>query len=334
MIGSNLGNVPRGMIAMTFAALFFAAASAITKYEVALYPVGEVMFLRSLTSFAVAAAFILPGSGLDVFRTTMPGAHAARGLSQSVSQTFTVLALGLMPLSSTIAINFSAPLWAALVSILWLRERPGPARLSFLFVGFGGVLIVSSPGLDTLQLGSLFALANAVMYGSVTVAVRRMSKTESWRTLMMWQLLVITVTHSFLLVFGVAMPSAFDLGLMVLSGLANAVAQYLWTRSLQLGPATAVSPFYYSMLPWGMLIGYFMWGDVPGSALIIGSLVVVGAGLLLLGYEGKKAKSNGNVATPAPWAKPDASVPRFTRAFTRLLAARSSQKLQHLAAGG
>ena len=69
----------------------------------------------------------------------LPGAHAARGLSQSVSQAFTVLALGLMPLSSTIAINFSAPLWAALISVIWLRERPGPQRLAFLGVGFIGV---------------------------------------------------------------------------------------------------------------------------------------------------------------------------------------------------
>ena len=110
---------------------------------------------------------------------TRPGAHIARGLSQSISQTFTVIAFSLMPLAGAIAINFSAPLWAALLSVLWLKERAGPARWTVLLTGFCGVLIVTNPGADSLQIGALFALANAMMYGSVTVAVRGMTKTES-----------------------------------------------------------------------------------------------------------------------------------------------------------
>ena len=126
---ARLGDVPRGIIAMIFASLFLAIASGITKYEVALYPTGEVLFVRSFASLLICGIFVLPVTGLNVFNTNILGAHAARGLSQSVSQAFTVLALGLMPLSSTIAINFSAPLWAALISVIWLRERPGPHAL-------------------------------------------------------------------------------------------------------------------------------------------------------------------------------------------------------------
>ena len=83
-----------------------------------------------------------------------------------------------MPLAGAIAINFSAPLWSALLSVLWLKERAGPARWSALLAGFLGVLIVANPERDSLTLGALFALGNAVMYGSVTVAVRGMTATE------------------------------------------------------------------------------------------------------------------------------------------------------------
>src|SRR5712672_3413289 len=199
---SQKDNIPRGIYYMIAATVMFALSSAIAKLQVAIYPVGEVMFFRSFSSLVVCAAFLLPVTGLSVFATRRPRDHIARGLSQSISQTFTVLAFWLMPLAGAIAINFSAPLFSALVAIIFLKERPGPARWTALLVGFFGVLIVTNPGADSLTAGALFALANAVMYGSVTVAVRGMSKTESANTLLMWQMVTIAVFHSFLLFFG------------------------------------------------------------------------------------------------------------------------------------
>ncbi|MFX9169525.1 hypothetical protein ABTN79_19955, partial [Acinetobacter baumannii] len=84
----------------------------------------------------VTAFFMLPQTGLSVYRTSKPGSHLARGLSQSISQTFTVIAFSLMPLAGAIAINFSAPIWAAILSLILLRERPGAARWAVLLIGF------------------------------------------------------------------------------------------------------------------------------------------------------------------------------------------------------
>jgi drug/metabolite transporter (DMT)-like permease len=281
-------NVPRGILYMIAATLLFAVSSAIAKWQVAIYPVGEVMFFRSISSLVVCAAIVLPITGLSVFTTQRHGAHIARGLSQSISQTFTVIAFSLMPLAGAIAINFSAPLWAALLSVLWLKERPGPARWTVLLTGFSGVLIVANPGADSLQIGALFALANAIMYGSVTVAVRGMAATESASTLLMWQMLTIAIFHSFLLVFGFRWPTAADATMLALSGVANLAAQYAWTKALLMAPTTAVSPFYYLMLVWAIGIGYVVWGDVPTIELFLGSGIVVMAGLFLLGHEARR----------------------------------------------
>ena len=193
------------------------------------------MFFRSFSSLVVVAAFVLPVTGLSVFATRRPRDHIARGLSQSISQTFTVIAVWLMPLAGAIAINFSAPLFAALISVLWLKERAGPARWTALLVGFLGVLIVADPGMDSLTLGALFALANAVMYGSVTVAVRGMTKTESANTLLMWQMVTMAVFHAFLLLFGFRWPTPVDAAMLVFSGVANALGQYLWTQRAAAG---------------------------------------------------------------------------------------------------
>ncbi len=285
---SNKDDVPRGILYMAAATMLLALTSAIAKWQVAIYPVGEVMFFRSISSLIVCAAVVLPVTGFSVFATRRPGAHIARGLSQSISQTFTVIAFSLMPLAGAIAINFSAPLWAALLSVLWLKERAGPARWAVLLTGFSGVLIVANPGVDSFQIGALFALANAMMYGSVTVAVRGMTATESTNTLLMWQMVTIAILHSFLLVFGFRWPTPVDAVMLGLSGVANAMAQYAWTKALLLAPTTAVSPFYYLLLVWALVIGFFVWGDVPSIGLLIGSGIVVMSGLFLLWHESKR----------------------------------------------
>jgi drug/metabolite transporter (DMT)-like permease len=272
---------------MIAASALFAVSAALAKWQVAIYPVGEVMFFRSFSSLVICAVFMLPVTGLSVLATRRPRDHLARGLSQSISQTFSVIAFSLMPLAGAIAINFSAPLWAALISVIWLKERAGPARWAALLAGFFGILIVTNPGADSLTVGALFALANAVMYGSVTVAVRGMTKTESANTLLMWQMITVAAFHSLLLFFGFRWPTHADAAMLLFSGVTNAAAQYFWTQALRLAPTTAVSPFYYLMLVWALLIGFLVWGDIPTVGLLIGSGIVVASGLFLLWHESR-----------------------------------------------
>jgi drug/metabolite transporter (DMT)-like permease len=278
-------NVPRGILCMVLATMLFSIAFAFSKWQVAIYPAGEVVFLRSLSSLVVVAGVMLPITGFSVFATRRPRDHVLRGLSQSISQTLSILAFSLMPLAGAVAINFSAPLFAALVAILWLKERASFARWSALLVGFFGVLIVTDPGAGSLTLGALFALGNAVMYGSVTVAVRGMTKTESANTLLIWQMVVIASLQSLLVVFGWRTPAPVDAAMLFASGFSNAIGQYFWTQALRLAPAMAVSPFYYLMLVWALILGFLIWGDVPSVGLLIGSAIVVGSSLFLLWRE-------------------------------------------------
>jgi drug/metabolite transporter (DMT)-like permease len=280
-------DVPRGILFMIAATLLFALSSAIAKWQVAIYPVGEVMFLRSFSSLISCAAIMLPVTGFSILATVRPRDHIARGLSQSISQTCLVLAFSLMPLAGAIAINFSSPLFAALVSIVWLKERASFARWSALLTGFVGVLIVTNPGANSLTLGALFALTNAVMYGTVTVAVRGMTRTESANTLVIWQLVTITFFHSFLLLFGWRWPAPLDAAMLFGTGFTNAVGQWFWTQALHLAPATAVTPFYYLMLVWALVFGFVVWGDVPTVGLLIGSVIVVASGLFLFWREAR-----------------------------------------------
>jgi len=284
-------DVPRGIVMMIVATFLFAGASAASKWLVGIYPVGEVLFVRSLSSLIAGAAVILPVSGLSVYATHRPRDHVLRGMSQSISQFCLLVAFSLMPLAGAVAINFSAPLFAALVSIIWLKEPAGYVRGSALLIGFAGVLIVTNPGANSLTLGALFALTNAVMYGTVTVAVRGMTRTESANTLVIWQLSVLAFFHSFLLLFGWRWPTPLDAAMLFGTGFTNALGQWFWTKSLHLAPAPAVTPFYYLMLVWALGFGFIVWGEVPSATLLAGSAIVVATGLFLFLREARLQRS-------------------------------------------
>jgi drug/metabolite transporter (DMT)-like permease len=203
-----------------------------------------------------------------VFRTSRPGAHLLRGVSQTTSQSLLLIAFSLMPLASATAINFSSPLFATLASAIFLKEAIGPQRAMALVVGFLGVLIVTNPGSEAFQVGALFALGNAILFGTVT-----------------------SVTFGLSMLFAFKMPTGLDTLWLLLNGAGNGIAQYWWTRAIHMAPTGAVVPFNYLNLVWAALLGFAIWGDVPTIGLVIGSAIVVGSGLFLLWHETRKART-------------------------------------------
>jgi drug/metabolite transporter (DMT)-like permease len=193
-----------------------------------------------------------------------------------------------MPLAGVTAIMFSSPIFTTLASIYFLHERVGAARWTALLIGFLGVLVIAAPGADSFQVGALFALGNAVLFGTVVVGVRGMTATESTGTLIMYQLSLLAIVYALTLPFAFVMPTGFDALIMVISGLGNGAAQYAWTRAIHLSPASAVVPFQYLQLVWAMLLGFAVWGDLPTAALLIGSAVVIGSGLFLFWRESRR----------------------------------------------
>lgn len=288
---SRPDRIPLGIFYMLTATLLFSGSFALSKWLVADFSFAEVLFFRSVGSLAICALLIVPRKGTAVFRTQRLGAHVGRNITQGTAQALFVVALGLMPLAGVVAINFSAPIFAALFAALYLHEPIGRARGAALLIGFLGVLLVASPGADLFRAGAVFAIVNAVMYGSVTAAVRGLSATESAETLTMYQMVCLTVFFALgMAIFGFTAPTASAAGALLVNGALNGVGQYAWTRSLSLAPPAAVGPFYYFSLVWALILGFLFWGDVPTPALLAGSAIVVGSGLYLLWHEsGRKA---------------------------------------------
>jgi drug/metabolite transporter (DMT)-like permease len=281
-------HIPLAIFLMITSGAVFSGSNAASKWLIASYPIGEVLFARTLVGLLTLAAFILPVTGLAVYRTSRPRAHALRACSQVGSQTMLLIAFSLMPLAGAVAIMFSSPIFSTLASSYFLHEKVGPVRWAVLLVGFLGVLVIANPGADTFQVGALFAFGNAVLFGTVVAGVRGMAATESANTLTMFQLTILTAVYAFALLFGFVMPTSFDALIMIASGIGNGAAQYLWTRSIHLAPTSAVVPFQYIQLVWAILLGFAIWGDLPTFGLLLGSAVVIGSGLFLFWHETRR----------------------------------------------
>jgi drug/metabolite transporter (DMT)-like permease len=292
--------IPLGILYMTGSTIIFAVSSAIIKWELAYYPLGEITFFRAFFALLTVSVMILPRTGLAVFRTRRYREHLQRGVSQFGSMTCMFLAFRVLSLGSATAISFSAPLFTTLLSILVLKEKVGLHRWAAVLAGFAGVLVITQPGAGTMNIGVFFALSNAVLVSTVAVAIRRMSATESTETLTLYQMGIITTCTMFLLPLGFTMPAWLDaLGLAV-AGISNGIGQFWWTRSLSHAPPSAVVPFNYLSLIWATLLGFAIWGDVPTPALLLGSGIVVASGLYILWRETlRRARPRRPKAAPA-----------------------------------
>ena len=158
-----------GILYMVASTILFAGVNALVKWEVAIYPVGEVAFFRSFFALIPCYLIILPRTGLAVLRTERRSDHLKRALSQFCSMMSIFLAFQLMPLAGVIAISFSAPLFTTLLSIVVL--------------GAGVVLLLEALGLEVgqapafvsrrfqqLWLGFVAATFALILYGTFATA--------------------------------------------------------------------------------------------------------------------------------------------------------------------
>jgi drug/metabolite transporter (DMT)-like permease len=292
--------IRRGIYYVIASVFIFAVVNAVVKWLVADYPVTEVVFFRCVFALVPCVVLVITHGGWASLRTRRLRDHALRAGSQFLGMVAIFTAFGMMPLADAVAIQFASPLFLTVLSIFLLGERVGIHRWSAVLVGFVGVLIMVQPGPGLFASGAIFALANALISASVTIAMRRMSVTESSTTLVVWQGVFTTLLSVCLLPFGWVTPNLPDLALLVGAGTLSGVGQYCWTQAFRFAPAAVAAPFSYLSMIWAVGFGFVLWGDVPTPALLAGGVVVAGSGLYILYRETvrrRQAQSSAPVQT-------------------------------------
>lgn len=273
-----------GALLMLLGMAAFAMNDAMGKWLVADYGVAQVILLRSLAAGAVMLPFVLRGGGAlrRLAAAPRPGLQALRAACATIEVFCFYLAVSYMPLADVMAFWMAAPIYVVAVSPLILNERVGARTWSAVGVGFLGVMILLAPALQLSGLGVLFAVLGTAAFAAIMILGRSLRETPD-RDLVIFQLAAALAAGLLLAPFDwQPLREAGDLGLLFLLGLVATAAHMLVTRALKLADASVVAPLQYSLLVWGALFGFFVFGDVPAGEMVIGAALIVGSGLIIL----------------------------------------------------
>lgn len=281
--------IGKGVAYMLAAVALFSVMSALVKATTANYPVGQVMFFRNGAALPMALLIMAGTGGFGAIRTQRKLGHLGRALTGFCGMGAGFFALSLMPLVDATALSFTQPMFLALLAIPMLGERVGIHRALAIVAGFIGVLVLSlGQGGFRASLGAVglaAALANAALSACSALLVRMLSASESSATITVWQSLLMTLLSALLLPFGWVTPGWIDALLLLGIGACGGIAQYWMTQGYRFGPASVNGAFNYTGIVWAVLLGWLLWDELPGPAVIAGSAIVIAAGLYILQRE-------------------------------------------------
>jgi drug/metabolite transporter (DMT)-like permease len=289
-------DIRRGALCMLASHALFTAMNVLVKELGERIPVVELMVFRSVFALPVLMVILMrSGLGLGSLRTRRFGGHALRAGSGIAAQSCGFFALTLLPLAEQTALGYTQPLFVTMLAIPFLGERVGIHRWSAVAIGFCGVLVIAAgQGAFGGALGGaagapVMGIATAVAQGMfsalTTLLVRQLSATESSTTITLWQSLLMGGFALLLLPFFWVTPTPLELALLILVGLVGGAAQWLLTEAWASAQVSALAPYSYSALLWSMLFGFLAFGDLPGPAMLAGSVLIVAAGLYILHRE-------------------------------------------------
>ncbi|MER9356546.1 DMT family transporter [Mesorhizobium sp. M0514] len=269
-----------GILLMLAGDFMFALNDAMGKWLVASFSVGQVVLIRSIGAFIVLGPMIANQSAGRLFRMERPVLQILRVLATTVDTALFYAAVVYLPLADVMSFYMAGPIYVAALSHFLLGEKVGWRRWAAILVGFCGVLIILKPSSAAFSQSSLFALVGSIAFAFAIILSRRLRGTSD-TTLVTWQTIGTLLVGGVMTIGAWQTPSALDFGAMLLLGIVSCSAHLMITRALKLAPASTLAPLHYSLLLWAVIFGLAFFGDVPGPRILIGSAIVVLAGLFI-----------------------------------------------------
>lgn len=281
-----------GIGLMVLAILLFTLMDTIGKTLTATYPVSQVVWARYAFHLLLVLAF-LPWLGTGLVRTRYPVLQVVRGVLLAFGTLFMFTAISFIPLADAYTVTFVAPLLVTLLSVPLLKEHVGWRRWSAVVAGFVGVLIVLRPGLGVMHWAASLPLITAMCFALYQILTRIVSGGAGESPFAMWFYLALVgaLTLSLLAPFVWQPVAPAHWPLMLVMGALGGAGHLVLIRGLTLAPASLLSPFTYSQIVWGLLIGYLVFGDVADVWTLLGCTVIVASGLFVFYREAVLGRS-------------------------------------------
>ena len=294
-------------------ALLFAFMSALVRQLGDVAPVGQMVFFRSAFDILpVVLVYAFRGELATAMRTSRPLGQLGRGLL-SVGGMFTNFsALTRLPLADATAISFASPLITVALAAIILKERVRIYRWSAVLIGFGGVIVMLIPHLDigryaviggaAAAAGSMFAVISAFCNAGTVIQTRRLTQSETTSSIVFYFSLICAIAGALTLPFAWHSPTPRELIALIALGVLGGFAHILLTESYRYGTASLVAPFDYTSMLWALLLGYWLFGELPDTLVYVGASIVAAAGLFVIWRERQLGLQRAREAEGPPQA--------------------------------
>jgi len=245
-------------------------------------PVLQVVWLRYFGHFVCTALFFLPRHGLSMIRANRPGWQVCRALFLLGSTLLNFTALLYLPLTTTIAIFFVAPLTVCLLSIPVLGEHVGIKRLLAVFIGFLGVLVIVEPWSQRFDPHVFLAIGAMLGASGYFVMSRLIAGVDSNATAQFYVSGIATLLLSPFAVYVWVWPESFsNWVLLLMIGTLGMIGHSFLTRAHQLAEASVLAPTVYSQVIYVAVFSWIVFGQTPNKQTIIGTVIIISSGLFI-----------------------------------------------------
>ena len=254
------------------------------------YDTFEIMLYRSLVGVIIVVGFTAIKNRWHEVRTDQLGRHFIRNLFHFTGQNLWFYAVAVVPLAQVFALEFTSPLWVAILAPLLLGERMTRVRFLAAVMGFVGILIVTRPNIQPFDVGLITAAMAAICFALTNLLTKRLTRDNSIISILFF---LTTIQLGFgLLAAGydgdIALPNAGSLPFLVLVGCAGLLAHFCLTNALAIAPATVVVPLDFARLPAIAIIAMVLYDEPLEIWVFVGAAVIFTANYLNIWNETRK----------------------------------------------
>ncbi len=268
-----------GFLWMMLSTVLFVAVDSVIKLAGKSIHPFEVGFFRNLFGFL----FLLPAlyrTRFTALKTNDFFGHLLRGVL-GVAATLTFFyGLTIVPLVKVISLSFGIPIFAFVLAIVFLGEKPSVRQCFWTLIGFAGALAIIRPGYIPLSIGTLIILLSAFLNACIYIVVKKLSRTDSSLSIAAWMCLSVgTLTFPFAWYYW-SWPTPQQYLLLILVGVLATSAQYALSEAFRNADASAMMPAEFLKLIWAALIGFFVFRESADVFVYFGAAIVITANVM------------------------------------------------------
>lgn len=268
-------SIPKAAFWMALSIASFLAMSVAGREITSVLGVFQVLEMRSVIGWFILLPLVLANGGFSAMRSERLGLHIARNVVHYVGQGAWLYALTLIPLAVLISIEFTTPIWTALLAVAFLGERLSRNRIISIVLGLVGVIVIVRPATDSVDPGHLIVLGAALCFGISVAMVKSLTRTESVVRIIFWMLVVQSVLGLVPALMEWRNPPLALWPWIIVIAFTGMSSHFCMARALSHADAMVISPMDFLRVPLSALIGWLLYQEqidiftAGGAALIL-----------------------------------------------------------------